>query len=134
MVDYRARLQRGHRQLEDARVLLEVALSAYGADVRAVDSAQAAMDAIAARVPDVLVSDHGMPREDGFQLVRRVREREGAAGDMIPAIAVTAYASAHDRELAIASGFQAHVAKPFEPEELVRLVAAFARGNRVEGS
>ena len=118
---------------EDARVLLEVTLSAYGATVRTADNAQAAFDAIVDHVPDILVSDLGMPHEDGFQLIRRVRQREAAGGDVIPAIAVTAYASAHDRDLAIASGYQAHVAKPFEPEELVRLVATFARGNRVEG-
>jgi signal transduction histidine kinase/CheY-like chemotaxis protein len=107
----------------DARELLETALSQYGAAVTAVDSASAALAAIDRQHPDVLLSDVGMPREDGYELIRRLRSRPAEAGGAIPAIAVTAYASINDRAAALASGYQAHVAKPFDPEELVQVIA-----------
>jgi CheY-like chemotaxis protein len=111
----------------DARDLIEMALSQYGAIVTTVDSAAAALSEIDRRLPDVLLSDVGMPREDGFELIRRVRSRPLERGGGIPAIAVTAYASARDRESVLASGYEAHVAKPFEPEALAQTVAALCR-------
>ena len=111
----------------DARDLIEMALSQYGAIVTTVDSAAAALSEIDRRLPDVLLSDVGMPRQDGFELIRRVRSRPLERGGGIPAIAVTAYASARDRESVLASGYEAHVAKPFEPEALAQTVAALCR-------
>jgi len=111
----------------DARDLIEMALSQYGAIVTTVDSAAAALSEIDRRLPDVLLSDVGMPREDGYELIRRVRSRPLERGGGIPAIAVTAYASARDRESVLASGYEAHVAKPFEPETLAQTVAALCR-------
>ena len=111
----------------DARDLIEMALAQYGAVVTTADSAAAALAEIDRRVPDVLLSDVGMPREDGYDLIRRLRSRPLERGGGIPAIAVTAYASAKDRESALASGYEAHVAKPFEPEVLARTVAALCR-------
>ena len=111
----------------DARDLIEMALSQYGATVTTVDSSAAALSEIDRRLPDVLLSDVGMPREDGYELIRRVRSRPLERGGGIPAIAVTAYASAKDRESALASGYEAHVAKPFEPEALAQTVAALCR-------
>jgi len=104
-----------------------MALSQYGATVTTVDSSAAALSEIDRRLPDVLLSDVGMPREDGYELIRRVRSRPLERGGGIPAIAVTAYASAKDRESALASGYEAHVAKPFEPEALAQTVAALCR-------
>jgi CheY-like chemotaxis protein len=78
-------------------------------------------------VPDVIVSDIGMPLEDGFSLVRRLRARPARSGGDVPAVALTAYASASDRDAALAAGFQAHVAKPFEPEDVARLIHDLAR-------
>ena len=75
----------------------------------------------------MLLSDVGMPREDGYELIRRVRSRSLERGGGIPAIAVTAYASATDRASALASGFEAHVAKPFEPDALAQTVAMLWR-------
>ena len=107
---------------EDARLLLETTLSQYGADVTIASSAAEALQAIERTVPDVLLSDVGMPHEDGYSLIRRLRARPAAAGGDIPAVAITAYASANDRLAALSAGYQAHVAKPFEPGDVARLV------------
>jgi signal transduction histidine kinase/CheY-like chemotaxis protein len=108
---------------EDARDLLRAMLSQYGALVITVDSARAALEEIDQRPPDVVLSDVGMPREDGYDLIRQLRRRTTQQGGRIPAIAVTAYASVADRAAALESGYQAHVAKPFDPAELARTVA-----------
>ena len=92
--------------------------------------AASAADAIAEierQLPDVLVSDIGMPKEDGYALIHRIRARAAAQGGSLPAIAVTAYASANDRIAIEAAGYQAHVAKPFEPAEVAALVARLSR-------
>ncbi len=112
---------------EDARLLLETTLSQYGADVTIASSAAEALQAIERTLPDVLLSDVGMPHEDGYSLIRRLRARPAAAGGDIPAVAITAYASANDRLAALSAGYQAHVAKPFEPREIAALVAQLGR-------
>jgi CheY-like chemotaxis protein len=112
---------------EDARMLLDTTLSQYGADVRIVSSAAEAIAALDRSVPDVVLSDLGMPHEDGYSLIRRIRQRPAAAGGTVPAVAITAYASAKDRRAALAAGFQAHVAKPFEPHQIAALVAQLGR-------
>jgi signal transduction histidine kinase/CheY-like chemotaxis protein len=112
---------------EDARDLLRTMLSQYGALVTTVDSARAALEEIDRRPPDVVLSDVGMPREDGYDLIRQLRRRATQRGGRIPAIAVTAYASVADRAAALESGYQAHVAKPFDPAELARTVAGVHR-------
>lgn len=112
---------------EDARDLLRTMLSQYGAVVTAVDSARAALEEIDRRPPDVLLSDVGMPREDGYDLIRQLRLRPSHRGGRVPAVAVTAYASVTDRATALESGFQAHIAKPFDPAQLARTVASVRR-------
>ncbi len=107
---------------EDARLLLQMALSQYGAAVTTAASAREALQAIDRALPDVVLSDIGMPQEDGYDLMRRLRARPAAQGGTIPAVAVTAYASATDRSSTQAAGYQAHVAKPFEPGDVARLV------------
>ncbi len=119
---------------DDARVLLETALRQYGAQVATAANADDAMAEIDRQRPDVLLSDIGMPNEDGYSLLKRLRARPAARGGTIPAVAVTAYASAQDRRAAEAAGFQAHVAKPFEPAEFARLVASLGRGTRTATS
>lgn len=108
---------------EDARVLMRTALETYGADVIAVSSAKEAIAELERRVPDVIVSDIGMPFEDGFAMMRRIRDRAASQGGSIPAIAVTAYASKNDRLTAESAGFQAHVAKPYEPAQVAALIS-----------
>jgi CheY-like chemotaxis protein len=79
--------------------------------------------------PDVLVSDIGLPDEDGYDLIRRLRSRGPDAGGGIPAIALTAYATADDRARALAAGFQLHLAKPIDPEALRASVSRLARSS-----
>ncbi|MGE0443656.1 MAG: ATP-binding protein [Vicinamibacterales bacterium] len=119
---------------EDARALLETTLGHYGATVVSAASAADALDAIDRLRPDVLLSDIGMPHEDGYMLIRRIRERPPGRGGGTPAIAITAYASSHDRVAALAAGFQAHVTKPFDAAELATLVNELGRGERIHGS
>ena len=107
----------------DTRSSILAVLEAAGARVTAVSSAADALDAIGQSPPDVLVSDIGMPGDDGYALIRRVREVEAAEGARIPALALTGYAGAHDRARALATGFQRWLAKPIEAQELLGAIA-----------
>ena len=110
----------------DGRELLAEILGTAGAEVRAVGSAAEAMEGIAAFRPDVLVSDIAMAQEDGYSLVRRLRRLASVDGGSTPAIAVSAYAREDDRIRSLAAGFQRHIAKPLDPEELVAAVSHLA--------
>ncbi|MFH7026504.1 MAG: PAS domain S-box protein [Heteroscytonema crispum UTEX LB 1556] len=107
----------------DARELLNVALQQYGAEVKTVASAQEALTALQELQPNVLVSDIGMPEEDGYTLIRKIRALDINQGGQIPAVALTAYAADEDRAKALLAGFQLHVSKPVNPIELATLVA-----------
>jgi len=107
----------------DARELMRMVLRSSGADVMAAASADEAVEQVEQWRPDVLVSDIGLPGDDGYVLIRRLREREAGRGSSIPALAVTAYARAEDRTRALSAGFQMHVAKPLEPADLVAAIA-----------
>jgi len=111
----------------DSREFLVAALEECEAKVFAAASASEALEAVSQFKPHVLVSDIGMPLEDGYSLIRKVRQLSPEQGGEIPAIALTAYARAEDRMKAIASGFQMHIPKPVEPAELVTVVASLAR-------
>jgi CheY-like chemotaxis protein len=89
-------------------------------------SASEALEAIVQLRPDVLLSDLGMPGEDGYALIAKVRALPAGGGGRIPAAALTAYVRAEDRAKVLRSGFQLHMPKPFEPRELVALVASLA--------
>jgi signal transduction histidine kinase len=110
---------------EDARDLLVATLSQEGAHVVSAGSVHEALAKLDVARPDVLLSDIGLPGADGFELIRRVRERH--APESLPAIAFTAYSQAEDRAQARKAGFQAHVSKPASPAEVVRLVSEVAR-------
>ena len=110
----------------DARSLIQRILQDSNAVVATASSADEAMQALVRDAPDVLVSDIGMPGEDGYTLIRRVRALEGAPA-AVPAIALTAYARTEDQAKAIHAGFQSHLAKPVEPIELVAMVESLAR-------
>jgi signal transduction histidine kinase len=111
---------------EDTRELVAMALSHGGATVTAVPSVPEALEALDRSVPDVLVSDIGVPGEDGYSLMRKVRARDATQGGRLPALALTAYARAEDRIQAFAAGFQMHLAKPVDPDELVAVVTSLA--------
>lgn len=106
-----------------AREVMTAILSQRGARVTAVASAHEALDVIAEEIPDVVISDIGMPGEDGYSLMRQIRSRDAEHGGQIPAIALTAYASAHDSLAALAAGYHRHIPKPIVPAEIVNAVA-----------
>jgi CheY-like chemotaxis protein len=107
--------------------LFATILKQYGAEVRAVFSVFEALSAIEMEKPDLLIADIGMPEEDGYTLLRKVRALESERGGFLPAIALTAYASKEDGKRALAAGFQLHLPKPVEPDELVAAVASLAK-------
>jgi len=111
---------------EDARELIALLLRERGAEVRTAISGREAMERLAEVLPDVLISDIGLPGEDGHAVLKRVREWAEAKGEWIPAIALTAYAGAEDARRAYRAGFQVHMAKPLEAEALVESVAKLA--------
>ena len=112
--------------LDTGSLLAEVVASS-GAEARTAGSAAEALDVLGRWRVDLLLSDIGMPGEDGYSLIRKVRQRESAQGaKAVPAIAITAYARAEDRQTALAAGFDMHVAKPLDPEELLATVAEVA--------
>ena len=111
----------------DARELVKRILEIAGATVSMAGSASEAMQRILAARPDVLVCDLGMPAEDGYSLIRKLRALEESQESILPAIALTAYVRSEDRTRAIRSGFQNHLAKPVEPVELLAIVRDLAR-------
>jgi signal transduction histidine kinase/ActR/RegA family two-component response regulator len=111
----------------DARSLLREVLEAAGARVTTATSAGEALRTLAEAVPDVLVSDIGMPGMDGFEMIRAIRQSPDSRMRGLPAAALTAYARSEDRIEALRSGFQLHLAKPINPSELVEAVGALAR-------
>jgi PAS domain S-box-containing protein len=110
----------------DARELMADLLELHGAKVSVADSAAAALKALDDVPPDVLVSDIGMPHEDGYDLIRKVRARGSERSGNVPAVAVTGFATSMDAEHALALGFQRYVAKPIDPAALLSLIARLA--------
>jgi CheY-like chemotaxis protein len=106
--------------------LLQFILEGCGAQVKTASSAAAALAAVAEEVFDVLISDIGMPDEDGYSLIAKVRALGKERGGEIPAAALTAYATEEDRIRVLRSGFQIHVPKPISPSELIAVVANLA--------
>ncbi len=113
----------------DCRVLVQRVLEDRGASVRTASSAVEAVGLFDAEPPDVLVSDLGMPGEDGYSLIRRIRSRSAAAGGSVPALALTAYAGDGNRDKALAAGFHRHLAKPLSGPELQLAVRDLARSS-----
>ena len=109
-----------------ARELISGMLEGFGAQVSTAESGQVALSLLFAQRPDVLIADLGMPGMDGFTLIEQVRALEPDFGGLTPAVAVTAYASPQDRLRALQAGYQNHVAKPVEAEELAIVIASLA--------
>src|SRR5262245_7996410 len=110
----------------DTRDLLRVLLESHGAHVRAVSSVAEALDEYDRARPNILIADIGMPEYNGYTLIGRVRARDRGLGRIVPAIALTAYATAVDRDTVLSAGFQVHVPKPFDPVTLVSVIADLA--------
>ena len=114
---------------QDARAALTAVLEECGADVIPVDSASAALDALPRVLPDVMVSDIAMPEIDGRALIHRVRALGSSKGGAVPAVAVTAYASPTDCTRTLLAGYQLYLAKPYDPTELIGLIARLVGRN-----
>jgi PAS domain S-box-containing protein len=119
---------------EDTRHLLVQTLTLNGAKVLTAKSAEEALIELTDKNPDILVSDIGMPDEDGYSLIRKVRALSDEQKKNIPAIALTAFTRTQDRMKAMTTGYQNHVAKPVEPDELATVIASLTGRLRGEDS
>jgi PAS domain S-box-containing protein len=129
----RKRVLRGFRVLVvddefDARALVTTMLERSGAQVLAVASTREALDSMEKWKPDVLIADIGMPIEDGYSLIRKVRALPSDRGGQTPALALTAYARTEDRIRALSEGYQMHLAKPVDRLELATIVSKLGHG------
>lgn len=113
----------------DARELLTIILTQYGAEVTTVATAGEAIEAIQKSQLDVLVSDIGMPGEDGYTLIRKIRALDPNQKGKIPAVALTAYARVEDQRQTLSAGFQVHLPKPVNPFQLATVLSNLARPN-----
>jgi CheY-like chemotaxis protein len=106
------------------------ALEARGASTLTAPSAAAALATLLRESPHVLLADIGMPEVDGYELLRCLRLLKPDEGGLVPAAALTAYASKEDRRRVLEAGFQAHIAKPVEPAQLAAVVSRLASRRR----
>jgi CheY-like chemotaxis protein len=111
----------------DTRELLKEGLEYCGARVMLAASAAEALESLQKDLPDVLISDIGMPIQDGYELIRQVRKLGKENGGRVPAIALTAYTRVEDRMHALRAGYHMHVPKPVELAELVAVAASVVR-------
>jgi PAS domain S-box-containing protein len=109
-----------------SREFLTHLLESRGATVAAAASAPEALTVFPAVRPEILISDIGLPEMDGYDLMQQIRQKDVGEGGAIPAVALTAYARSEDRTRALLAGYQAHLAKPVEPAELLATIASFA--------
>ena len=110
---------------DDSRNLLGLILKRYGAEVNAASSSAEALKSFARKYPDIVISDIGMAEEDGYELIRKIRSLEAVGPHQlspIPTIALTGYATTKDRDRALSAGYQLHLAKPVEPDDLVAAI------------
>jgi CheY-like chemotaxis protein len=113
--------------IQDARMLLSMALKKHRAEVRVGATVREALEILDQWQPDVLVSDIGMPDEDGYDLIRHVRSLPDDRGGHIPAVALTGYASSKDAARVLAAGYQMFVPKPVDLAELVAIVRSLTQ-------
>jgi PAS domain S-box-containing protein len=109
---------------DDSRKLLGTMLKRYGARVTSAKSAKEALSVFEGDLPDVVISDIGMPDEDCYEFLRKLRSAPPEKGGLTPAIALTGYASRKDRERALAAGYHQHIAKPIEQSDMIDAIAA----------
>ncbi|WP_413201241.1 PAS domain S-box protein [Nostoc piscinale] len=111
----------------DIRDLITFILHDYGVAVTAVTSATAALAELSQSLPDILISDIGMPDVDGYMLIRQIRQLTPEQGGNVPAIALTAYAGEINQQQALTAGFQLHIPKPVDPDALVKAIASLLK-------
>jgi CheY-like chemotaxis protein len=111
----------------DSRELLELLLSDAGMVVDSASSVAEAFEVLTEHRPDVIVSDIGMPFENGYSFLRNLRQVLQEEGGTIPALAITGYCRPEDRERALAAGFDLHLTKPIEPDHLLRALTELTR-------
>jgi CheY-like chemotaxis protein len=117
----------------DAREVVGLTLESRGALVQVATSAADALDSIRRQKPDLMIADIGMPKEDGYVMIQKLRAVEHECShDHLPAIALTAYASAADLDQALAMGYDVHLTKPVGPNDLIHAVAKFCKTRRSE--
>ena len=114
----------------DSRDVVQAILTRFGGQVKCTESVKEAIRAFQEWSPDLLVTDIGMPNEDGYCLIKKLRRLRSKRAKEIPAIALTGYAAEKDIETAIAAGFNMHIAKPVEPAELSTAVAKLLASHR----
>lgn len=107
---------------KDTRELLKFALMGYGAEINLARSATEALKAVREWRPDVIISDIGMPREDGYEMMKKIRALNPEGGGQVPAVALTGYASGEDESRALSAGYQTHLAKPVNLRKLAHTV------------
>jgi CheY-like chemotaxis protein len=118
---------------DDARTLLKRSLVKAGADVLDAATVTIALDLLGSFRPNVLISDVGMPDLDGYDLIREVRARGLTPGDL-PAIALTAFARSEDEERSLQAGFQVHLSKPVDQNQLIAAVGSVVTGNELQSA
>jgi CheY-like chemotaxis protein len=117
----------------DARALIKRMFLDSSATVLTASSARGALELIQSERPHVLLSDIGMPGEDGYVLISKVRALPAEKGGRTPAVALTAFARTEDRRKALLSGYQMHVAKPVDAAELMAVIASLANRPNADG-
>jgi CheY-like chemotaxis protein len=112
----------------DSRQMLEMVLKSRGAEVSAVGSVREAMAVLNKKEwqPALLLSDLGMPEEDGYDLIRKIRSRSVEEGGELPAIALSGYAGREEGERALNAGYQVHLSKPVDLGELMKAIVTFS--------
>lgn len=110
----------------DARELVQSVLTEAAATVITAASATEGLAVLRVHRPDLIISDLGIPERDGYEFIRDVRKLDPSSGGAIPAIALTAFARSTDRTRAMLAGYQAHMAKPIDPQELVATIKSLA--------
>lgn len=119
---------------EDSREMLTVMFGQSGIKVYSANSAAEALESIQEILPDVLISDIGLPGEDGYELIRKVRMLPPERGGQTPAVALTGYVSLQDRSLALDGGYQEHLSKPVDIDKLLDIVEKLASGDKFAGA
>jgi len=128
-----AQLPLKHRQIlvveddSDTREMLKFVLERNGADVTAAEAVEPALEVFDRLQPDTVVADIGMPEYNGYALIAKIRELDRKRQRQTKCVAVTAFATTTDRDTTLSAGYDAYVAKPFEPAELVKIVAGLIK-------